>query len=72
MYRTIIWPVLYGCETWSVILREERRLRLFENMVLGRIFRSKRDRVTGVGRGLHDVEHYDMYSLPNSFRVIES
>ena len=44
----IILPVvLYGCETWSLTLREERRLRVFENMVLGRIFGPKRDEVTG-------------------------
>ena len=48
IYRTIILPVvLYGCETWSVTLREERRLRVFENRVLRRIFGPKRDGVTG-------------------------
>ena len=48
MYRTIILPVvLYGCETWSIILREERRLRVFENRVLRRIFGPKRGEVTG-------------------------
>jgi len=46
--RTIILPVvLYGCETWSLTLREERKLRVFENMVLRRIFRPRRDEVTG-------------------------
>ena len=50
IYRTIILPVvLYGCETWSVTLREERRLRVFENRVLMRVFESKRDEVTGNG-----------------------
>jgi hypothetical protein len=50
MYRTIILPVvLYGCETWSLILREERRLRVFENMVLRRVFGPKRDEVTRNG-----------------------
>jgi len=49
MYGTIILPVvLYGCETWSLTLREERRLRVFENMVLRRIFGPKRDKVMGV------------------------
>jgi hypothetical protein len=49
-YRTIIFPaVLYGCETWSLILRERCRLRVFENRVLRRIFGSKRDEVTGNG-----------------------
>ena len=48
MYRTIIFPVvLYGCKSWSLTLREERRLRLFENRVLRRIFGPKRDEVTG-------------------------
>jgi hypothetical protein len=49
MYRKIILPViLYGCETWSPTLREERRLRVFENRVLRGIFEPKRDEVTGV------------------------
>jgi len=48
VYRTIILPVvLYGCETWSLTLREERRLRVFENRVLRRVFGTKRDEVTG-------------------------
>jgi hypothetical protein len=55
IYRTIILPVvLYGCETWSLILKDERRLRVFENMVLRRIFGSKRDEVTGEWRKLHN------------------
>ena len=50
IYRTIILPVvLYGCETWSLTLREERKLREFENMVLRRIFEPRRDEVTGHG-----------------------
>ena len=50
IYRTIILPVvLYGCETWSLTLREERKLRVFENMVLRRIFGPRRDEVTGNG-----------------------
>jgi len=54
IYRTIILPVvLYGCETWSLTLREERRLRVFENRVLRRIFGPKRDEVTGEWRKLH-------------------
>ena len=49
-YRTIIFPVvLYGCETWPLILRKERKLRVFENMVLRRIFGPRRDKVTGNG-----------------------
>ena len=55
IYRTIILPVvLYGCETLSLILREERRLRVFENKVLRRVFGSKRDEVTGEWRKLHN------------------
>jgi hypothetical protein len=55
IYRTIILPVvLYGCETWSLTLREECRLRVFENRVLRRIFESKRDEVKGEWRKLHN------------------
>jgi len=63
--RTIILPiVLYGCETWSLILREEQRLRVFENRVLRRVFGPKRDEVTGEWRKLHNEELSDLYSLP--------
>jgi hypothetical protein len=59
IYRAIILPVaLYGCETWSFTLREECRLRVFENRVLGRIFGPKRDEVTGEWRRLHNEELY--------------
>ena len=72
-YRTIILPVvLYGCETWSLTLREERRLRVFENRVLRRVFGSKRDEVTGEWRKLHNEELSDRYSLPNLLRVVKS
>jgi len=55
IYRTIILAVvLYGCETWSLILREERRLRVFENRVLRRVFGPKRDEITGEWRKLHN------------------
>jgi len=55
LYRTIILPVvLYGCETWSLALMEERRLRVFENRVLRRIFGPKGDEVTGEWRKLHN------------------
>ena len=55
IYRTIILPfVLYGCETWSLTLREKRRLRVFENRVLRRLFGPKRDEVTGEGKKLHN------------------
>ena len=73
IYRTIILPlILYGCETWSLTLREERRLRVFENRVLRRVFRSKRDEVTGEWRKLHNEELSDLYSLPNIVRVVKS
>jgi hypothetical protein len=62
IYRTIILPVvLYGCETWSLILREEHRLRVFENRMLRRIFGPKSDGVTGEWRRLHNEELNDLY-----------
>jgi len=73
IYRTIILlVVLYGCETWSLILREERKLRIFENMVLRRIFGPRRDEVMGECRRLHNEELNDVYSSPNIARVIKS
>ena len=73
IHRTIILPVvLYGCETWSLKLREEGRLRVFENRVLRRIFGPKRDEVTGEWRKLHNEELNDLYSSPNIVRVIKS
>jgi hypothetical protein len=66
IYRTIILPfVLYGCETWSLTLRDELRLRLFENWILRRIFGPKRDEVTRVSRKIHNEELNNLYSLPN-------
>ena len=63
IYRTIILPVvLYGCETWSLTLREERRLSVFENKLLRRIFGPRRDEVTGDWRRLHNEELNDLYS----------
>ena len=60
---TIILPVvLYGCETSSLTLREERKLRVFQNMVLRRIFGPRRDEVTVEWRRLHNVELNDLYS----------
>ena len=73
IYRTIILPVvLYGCETLSLTLREERRLRVFEKRVLRRVFGPKRDEVTGEWRKLHNKELSDLYSLPNIVRVVKS
>jgi hypothetical protein len=72
MYRTLILPVLlYGCETWSPTLREERRLRVFENRVLRRIFGLKRDKVTGDWIKLRNAELHNVYSLPNIVRMIK-
>jgi len=63
--------VLYGCGTWSLTLREERGLKLFENRVLRRIFWSKRDEVRGEWRKLHN-EELNLYSSPNIVRLIKS
>ena len=72
LHRTIILPVvLYGCETWSLTLREERRLRVFENRVLRRIFEPRRDEVTGEWRKLHNEELNDLYCSPNIDRLIK-
>jgi hypothetical protein len=64
--------VLYGCETWSLTLREEHRLRVFENRVLRRIFGLKRDEVTEEWRKLHNEEICDLYSSPSIIRIIKS
>ena len=70
---TMIFPVvLYGCETWSLTLREERRLRVFENRVLRRIYGPKRGEVTGEWRKLHTKELNDLYCSPTTVRVIKS
>jgi len=71
--RTIILPaVLYGCEIWSLTLREEGRLRVFGNREVRRIFGPKRDKVTGEWRGLHNEELNDVYCSSNIVRVIKS
>jgi hypothetical protein len=64
--------VLYGSETWSLTLREERRLRVFENSVLRRVFGPNRDEVRGELRKLHNEELSDLYPLPNIVRVVKS
>ena len=71
--RTIMCPfVLYGCETWSLALREKRRLRVFENRMLGRISGRERDEVTGEWRKLHNEELNNLYCSSNIVRVIKS
>jgi hypothetical protein len=71
--KTIILPVvLYGCETWSLTLREEHILRVFENRVLRKIFVPKRDEVTGEWGKLHNEELRDLYSSPSIIRIIKS
>jgi hypothetical protein len=66
IFRTIMLPVvLYGCETWSLALREEHRLRVFENRMLRGIFGSKRDEATGGWRKLHNEELHRLYSSPS-------
>jgi len=73
IFKTIILPVvLYGCETWSLTLKEERRLRVLENRVLRSIFGPKRDEVTGEWRKLNCEELNDLYCAPNIMRVIKS
>jgi len=73
IYKTIILlVVLYECETWSLTLREERRLRVFENRVLRRIFGPKKDEVTGEWRKLHNEEQNNLYSSPNIVLEIKS
>jgi hypothetical protein len=73
VYKTIILPAaLYGCETWSLMLREEHRLMVFENRVLRRIFGPKRDAVMGEWRKLHNEELHNFYSFPDIIRQIKS
>jgi hypothetical protein len=72
-YKTIILPVLlYGSETWSLTLREEHTLGMFENRVLGRIFGPKRDEVTAEWRKLDNEELHDLYSSPSIIRIIKT
>jgi hypothetical protein len=72
IYKTIILPVvLYGCEIWSLTLREEHRFRVFENRVLRRIFGPNWDEVTGGWRKLHNEELHGLYSSPSIVRVIK-
>jgi hypothetical protein len=73
IYNIIILPVvLCGCETWSLILKEEHKLRVFENRVLRRTFGPKRDEVTGQRRKMHSGEVHNLYSSPDIVRQIKS
>jgi hypothetical protein len=73
IYKAIILPVvLYECETWSLTVREEHKLMVFENRVLWRIFGPKRDGVTGGWRKLHNEELHNLYSSPSIIRIIKS
>jgi hypothetical protein len=73
IYKTILLPVvLYGCETWSLTLREERRLRVLENRVLRRIFVPKRDGSDGRWRKLHNEDLHNLYSSPDIIRMMKS
>ncbi|KAJ4444520.1 hypothetical protein ANN_06314 [Periplaneta americana] len=73
IYKTVILPVvLYGCETWTLTLREEHRLRMFEKKVLRKIFGAKRDEVTGEWRKLRNTELHALYSSPDIIRNIKS
>jgi hypothetical protein len=73
IYKTIILPVvLYGYETWSLTLREEHRLRVFENRVLRRIFGPKEDEVTEEWRKLHNEELHSLYSSADIVRQVKS
>jgi hypothetical protein len=68
----IVHVVLYGCETWSLTLREEQKLRVFENRVLRKIFGPKRDGVMVGWRKLHNEELHDLYPSPSVIRIIKS
>jgi len=73
IYKIIILPVvLYGCETWSLTLREESRLRVFENRVLRKIFGPGKYEVKSEWRKLHNEKLNDLYSSPNNVRVVKS
>ena len=71
-HKTIMLPVvLYGCGTWSLTLREQHRLRVFENKVFRKIFGAKRDQITGEWRKLHNSELHALYSSPNTITSLK-
>jgi hypothetical protein len=73
IYKTIILPVvLYGCETWSLTVKGEHKLRVFESRVLRRIFGPKRDGVMGGWSKLHNKELHNLYSSPSIIRIMKS
>ena len=72
MFCLVLPVVLYGCESWSITLREERRRRVFENRMLRRVYGHKRDEVTGEWRKLHNEELSGLYSLPSIVGVVKS
>jgi hypothetical protein len=73
IYKTIVLPVvLYGCETWSLTVREEYKLKVFEKRVLRRIFGPKKDGETGGWRKLHNEELHNLYPSPSIIRIIKS
>jgi hypothetical protein len=73
IYKTVILPVvLFLCKTWSLTLREEHRLRVFEKRVMRRIFGPKRDEVTGDWRKLYNEKLHNLYSSPSIIRKIKS
>jgi hypothetical protein len=73
IYKTILFPViLYGCETWSLTVREAYRLRKFENRLLRRLLGLKRDEVTGGWRKLHNEELHNLSSSPSIIRMVKS
>jgi hypothetical protein len=72
IYKTVVLPVvLYGCETWCLTLREEHKLRVFENRVLRKIFGPKREEVAGGWRSLHNEELRNLLTAPNIIRMIK-
>jgi hypothetical protein len=73
IYKTVILPfVLYECEAWHLTLREKYGLRVFETMMLRRIFGPKRDEATGGWRKLHNEELHNLYSSPSIIRMMDS